>query len=747
MSSRPLQNFGSLAQRLDGILTARMLKLREAEAWESRFSEALKPLESFEKLMGRLREHSDAEVASSAVTLQPDWQALLQKGANLHANLHKLANRFVRPTLNLGVVGRARQGKSTLLKSLSGLADEAIPTGRDFTTGAASMLFNDPSMQAGDARGTMHFHDESSFLRDVLHPYWHAGLGLESTPRPFSVEHFRSMKLPAEPDPKCHDPVTGATLLKELQRIQRDLPGFMPRLTGGVQDNVPRGEIRGFVAQTDAAGKALSTWRAVRNAEIRCAFPKSEAGRIALVDTPGLGQIAIGLEDYVRETLGNSLDFVLFVRLPPEQGPVVEKQDTELYNLLSRAIPELPLSDWSALVVNQTQANAPVLDIFERHVDESAMRFSAGRHRVDCTSAEATGGFLLKVLDHLVTQLPKLDDAYLGRVRRDIRAFATQAEALVQRARKAFPGGDATVVDEKALNKVFDAQWTQLGGGLNGLVQHFQKEPEDVQSVFESALNKVQEQIAMGCGLTEEVARIGVGSPAGAEIWFAECKHDLRTRLTGLFARLGECLNSIFDKMRSDVLAVLLRSDQGGRLEALFAGNQQSSTSSQWESLALLFEDTDEPALAAVLRRFAAARLSFSGFIQHRILGKLGPLSDWDEEELQSYNYPGPNAKDVLDVLNMAWGRAGQRALQSVRDMSQEVGNARWAFTLEFLDGLLRSGGQQRARDAWRILYGKHRGLVWPEVFQKLERDALTRAEWNRCLKDAATHLHPLTAA
>lgn len=685
-------------------------------------------------------------MSASAVALQPDWQKLLQDGAIVRSKLHKLANRFARQTLNLGVVGRARQGKSTLLKSLSGLDDEAIPTGRDFTTGAASMMLNEPSMQAGDARGTMYFHDESSFLRDVLRPYWQPELSLVSTPPPLSVEHFRSMKLPEKPGADCRDPVTGATLLKELHKTQRDLPEFAARLNGGVQAEVPRGEIRGFVAQTDTTGKTLSTWRAVRRAEIRCAFPKREAGRIALVDTPGLGQIAIGLEDYVRETLGNTLDFVLFVRLPPEQGPVVEKQDTELYNLLRRAIPELPLADWSVLVVNQTIANAPVLDIFERHVDESGMRFSGGRHRVDCTNSEATGTFLLTVLDHLATQLPMLDDTYLGSVRNDISAFAKQAETLVERARKTFPHGDATVVDEKALNKVFEAQWTQLGVGLNELVKQFRREPDDVQVAFETALNQVRDQIAAGSGIGEEDARIGTASPAGAEKWFADRKHALRTRLTSLFSTLDVCLDTIFDKMRTDVLDVLLRANQGGKLSSLLPGPNTTGTSSVWESLVLLFEDTDEPALASVLGRFAAARLSFRGFIQHRILGHLGALSDWDMEELQAYAYPGPDPKDVSEVLNMAWRRSGQLALESVRNMSDEVGKARWAFTLEFTDGLLRSGGEQEARDAWRTLYGRHRGLVWPEVFQKLERDALARAEWNRCLKDATSHLRSLNA-
>ena len=43
--------------------------------------------------------------------------------------LDKLKTRFSRPTLNIGVIGRARQGKSRLLQSLTGLTKDEIPDG------------------------------------------------------------------------------------------------------------------------------------------------------------------------------------------------------------------------------------------------------------------------------------------------------------------------------------------------------------------------------------------------------------------------------------------------------------------------------------------------------------------------------------------------------------------------------------------------------------------------------------------
>jgi ATPase subunit of ABC transporter with duplicated ATPase domains len=57
--------------------------------------------------------------------------------------LQKLKRRFKRSTLNIGVVGRARQGKSRFLQSVSGLTRSEIPDGdREHCTGVRSTIYH-----------------------------------------------------------------------------------------------------------------------------------------------------------------------------------------------------------------------------------------------------------------------------------------------------------------------------------------------------------------------------------------------------------------------------------------------------------------------------------------------------------------------------------------------------------------------------------------------------------------------------
>ena len=105
--------------------------------------------------------------------------------------LRVLEARYSRKTINIGVSGRARVGKSTLLQAISGLEDEQIPTGSGIpVTAVRSQIFHSTTQQ----RATLSLHSFSTFLDEVLRPY-HDELGLEP---PLSAHEFRTRKYPAK---------------------------------------------------------------------------------------------------------------------------------------------------------------------------------------------------------------------------------------------------------------------------------------------------------------------------------------------------------------------------------------------------------------------------------------------------------------------------------------------------------------------------------------------------------------------
>jgi hypothetical protein len=111
------------------------------------------------------------------------------------ASLNGLKSRFSRKTLNIGVVGRARQGKSRLLQSLTGLSTVEIPDGDDqHCTGVRSNVHHNSEIE--EAYAEVWFHTERSFLDEVIAPYYEQ-LRLGSRPR--SIQEFADYELPELP--------------------------------------------------------------------------------------------------------------------------------------------------------------------------------------------------------------------------------------------------------------------------------------------------------------------------------------------------------------------------------------------------------------------------------------------------------------------------------------------------------------------------------------------------------------------
>jgi ABC-type phosphate/phosphonate transport system ATPase subunit len=99
--------------------------------------------------------------------------------------LSKLSSRFQRSTLNIGVVGRARQGKSRLLQSITGLVSGEIPDGsHQHCTGVRSTIHHNPHVET---YGEVWFYTERTFLNEIISPYYR---DLKLGEKPISVQDF-----------------------------------------------------------------------------------------------------------------------------------------------------------------------------------------------------------------------------------------------------------------------------------------------------------------------------------------------------------------------------------------------------------------------------------------------------------------------------------------------------------------------------------------------------------------------------
>jgi hypothetical protein len=225
--------------------------------------------------------------------------------------LQKLKLRFKRSTINIGVVGRARQGKSRFLQSVSGLTRSEIPDGdREHCTGVRSTIYH---KQDGSQKthGLVWFHTEESFLEEIIKPYYEQ-LSLGDLP---NIGEFAQNPLPELPE-KFRQYAEYKAKYEHLKKYT-DHFGRYYKLLGTTKDKaleITKEQIREHVAQDDENGnRNYFSYLAVKEVKIFCPFPQKEVGKIALIDLPGLGDTGIGDEARLVKTVGEDVDVIIAV--------------------------------------------------------------------------------------------------------------------------------------------------------------------------------------------------------------------------------------------------------------------------------------------------------------------------------------------------------------------------------------------------------------------------------------------------
>ena len=267
--------------------------------------------------------------------------------------LRVLESRFSRTTINIGVSGQARVGKSTLLQSISGLDDGQIPTGKGLpVTAVRSRIFHSRSNQ----RATLRLHTFDTFVADVLAPH-HAQLGLPGLPT--SASGVRRLGLPDPRRARRADPTSPATppcssgcgtcrpRCPATSRTWSAASARSPSTSCGPTSPTRRNDELG------GPDPVSRRYLAVRDLRIECAFPHAKVEQLAVVDLPGLGEVAVGAEAHHIDGLQNEVDVVLLVKRAMGDEAYWGEADARTLDLLDIARGFVAKRDFVFLVLNQ----------------------------------------------------------------------------------------------------------------------------------------------------------------------------------------------------------------------------------------------------------------------------------------------------------------------------------------------------------------------------------------------------------
>lgn len=638
--------------------------------------------------------------------------------------------RFGRQSVNLGVSGQARVGKSTLLQAISGLTDEQVPTGVGHpVTAVRSQIFHSTSK----ARALLLLHDFRSFRDEVLRPY-HQDLDLPGLP--LTLEEFRNWSYPEtiEDDGRSEKVLSQRGLLKRLKGMHEGLAEYEHALTGDERE-VPLDELRSYIAYPEGeAATPPGLYLAVRSARIECPFPFAGVENLSLLDLPGLGELAAGAERRHVDGLQNEVDVVALVMRPQTTSAFVDKKTFRTLDLLHTASEAFSTKeDFVFLIVNDGDVDEELVEALLGDIkDKMSEGQGIASYKVlqaDAMEPESVNGSVIEpILEHLADRLGVMDREILahawghtrgrGSIRRsmiELRQLLDEltpeaadiAEELIQRTSELRK--DMAVALHKLLEVLFAAARNEEGD------EEFAAEVERVAEMAEAwvvdgfgrgrdvwvedAARSIRTERGSGPFVTHEFNRIRVevsGQFRLLDDFFAR-------RLANLHGRIGEILQEslgarVIDGEGADALEQFL-----GRLES--AGIKA------------------RPALERTLRELLDLHLDYRSQLHPRVRRCLdGLVADFRDPRTGKRL---PTVTADADETEELMRKMRQLAVQAIHQIKKELhgdilfpAQVMHAAAEQFEDAFIRGGTAEREL---RTFVRAYRDEIWPGEFEGID--------------------------
>lgn len=656
------------------------------------------------------------------VVFDVDGATLERIAAEALAALAVTRARVSRHTVNVGVSGRARNGKSTLLQSLSGLDDEQIPTGRGQpVTAVRSRIFH--SDTARGARLTM--HTTASFCAEVVGPYFQV-LGLAREPR--TTAEFGEFDLPAAIDDLPAGQVDRLRpVLVRLQEMQESLSSYQHLLTGEVCE-VDLAELRSWVAYP-ALGPGVPDRRylAVRDAVITSAFPISEVGELGLLDLPGLGEMVPKAEEHHLAGLENDVDFVIVVKRPTDTNAMWSTEDQGSLDLIGQACGAASVRDFMTILVN-TGGCEPVnvdalLDDIRRRLNENVdgrnyqvwVSDAAQRNAV---ASDVLGG----VLAHLSTALPRMDAAVVDQA----VAVCAQAQQELSAAAQRLLAGVRAIARPTATEELIkraEAVQDELLVGVQDWVEQLRGRTvetyEDVEFLdrVESLCDEIRGWATDGFGQGRsawiERAHLDMRKAGAAAKVSTDALNGVRNEIARRFSGIDDVLLQRREEFWQGLIGAMTP-----RLSGLLSG---ATAQAALANLTRALREAPDPCphLAETVEVALDVRLDYRTRLLPRMRQQLEILRpegvDPRTGTIRSPLVVPPTAEGAEDLCAQITDLSRQAIYQGkqlLQEETQIMALVLLAYGEQFEDMLIRSDSSDAE---FRRLVGVYRDELWPE--------------------------------
>lgn len=562
----------------------------------------------------------------------------IQKIENCIKECTRLYNRFSRDSVNISVIGLARQGKSRLLQAISSLPNSVIPAsnGTD-CTGTISIIQNENG--ANTAHGEVVFYNEDD-IKTLINDYLESiGLNvridkISDIPTKLNYLKEPTNKKEIQRDMTSKKKSWYGHLLKYIEHYDafKELVGLAPK-------TINEDEIRTYVAQYDEQDNKTYNYLAVKEVHIFKEFTYAEVGKIVLVDTIGLGDTALGIKEKMLKTLRNNSDAAFMVRLPAYTGDHWSDDDDDLYDVVAEAMGKEMLDKWLYFVLNTSEAlkNTNISNILLKEIEEKELHL-ADVIKVDCASStEVQEKLVLPALKNLSKELKVVDKELMNEAN---KKFQDCFEAYFDLYKKAHDIIVKSPASKASLTMFGIEHWDNINKKIDGAIGslcNVYKEAQyqpclDIYKAIEKNKENIYNYIPDVDWYIKEINTMGIhGDP---ESVYINGLNRFRSKVSESFDNINvDVLGPLQDILKYQITDILYSIGQWGKV--YLASNSRQECNTEWLDAFAKEKLEGYPKLLYAVNYILDYKMSMADLIDYEVEKSLSVLTPGSKEYQQ----------------------------------------------------------------------------------------------------------------
>lgn len=663
--------------------------------------------------------------------------------------LKTLEDRFKREAIRVAFIGWERQGKSTFLKTITGLNDKVIPAySGDSCTGAVSVIHN----QGESLRVDVQYYSLAEFLEIVnqkIKNFYNHNV---------TVRQLSDIKTL----PDLENEKASGEYLKFKQSYIDHYEDYNTLIGSGTQQYYDEDEVAKHVAQYEefdhkVPGSVFNQEKnvyvlhyykyvAVKDVDIYTPFKVGDTQKIELVDTIGIGSAAdsVKVEQEMYRVLREDCDAAIDLYRPEKVANWPSTQMNILQGLWDNLQDREP-SKWIVYVINSITSGefkniAAVPSVLKIVNDNlNLMKTTcpvAWAHDVKGADLEdVTTRLINPLLDLIISNLPTLDSNLMADVRQKGKELYVQYASLVNDVENVLKSsikhtGNATKVFNKLYKSLRDNFDTVLTTLNNSYKSEYLNPCEEVEAVLESVIQDLYDTLPD----PEEIdGLIAKGNALGTvyDIFSDKFCNNIYAAFESVST---DVIIPLRENVKLDVIKILFNEGRMGKIR-LVGYDIANGPSVEWLDC-LLKEKVNEdiyPALYDTLNFILSYHFNIEDAIEADVatcIGTVDKLNLRDFIQLQAYDQESGCTEGEF-IFQELGDRVPQIQASLRQFKSRFALMPSHSFATRVNKFHIKALRDEQTQDNLEDFYIDNEGAIWREEFQNQANEETAFGQWN----------------